>query len=72
VEVMFKMAPIFAQTYDFEGLFNHLYVRDRSDKVSKSNMLLQVMFKMPQIFAKSYDYERLGVKIHFVHNLQFV
>jgi hypothetical protein len=68
VEVMFKMAPIFAKTYDFEGLFNHSYVRDRSDKVSKSNLLVQVMFKMAQIFAKSYDFEGLFNQLYVGHS----
>jgi hypothetical protein len=53
---MFKMAQIFAKSYDFEGLFNQLAMGgDRSDQVSKSNLLVKVMFKIAPIFAKSYD-----------------
>ena len=37
VKVMVKMAPIFTQSYNFEGLFMLSMVGVRSDQVSESN-----------------------------------
>ena len=40
---------------------------DRSDQVSKSNLLVKVMFKMAQIFPKTNDFEVLFNQLYVGH-----